>query len=33
VGIEECIFEIVQGVVISLKLPLEGPIGQAAPLA
>jgi hypothetical protein len=32
-GIEEFIFEIVQGIVIQLKLPLEGAIGHAAPLA
>ena len=32
-GIEEFLGEIVQGVVIQLKLPLEGPIGHAAPLA
>lgn len=33
VGIEEFICAIVQSVVISLKLPLEDPISQAAPLA
>ena len=32
-GIEECLCEIVQGVVIQLKLPLQGPIGHAAALA
>ena len=32
-GIEEFVFQIVQGVVIQLKLSLEGPIGHAAPLA
>ena len=32
-GIEEFLCEIVQGVVIQLKLSLEGPIGHAAPLA
>ena len=31
--IEEFLAEIVQGVVIQLQLPLEGPIGHAAPLA
>ena len=33
VGIEDRVCEIVQGVVIQLKLPLEGPIGHAATLA
>ena len=33
VGIEQCLGEIVQGVIIQLKLPLEGAIRQAAPLA
>ena len=33
VGIEEFIFEIVQGLVIELELPLEGAIGHTAPLA
>jgi hypothetical protein len=33
VGIEEFVCEIVQRIVVELKLPLEGPIGHAAPLA
>jgi hypothetical protein len=32
-GIQEFLGEIVQRVVIQLKLPLEGPIRHAAPLA
>ena len=32
-GIKEFLGEIVQGVVIQLKLPLEGPIRHPAPLA
>jgi hypothetical protein len=32
-GIEEFVCEIVQSIVVELKLPLEGAIGHAAPLA
>jgi hypothetical protein len=31
--IEEFVCEIVQSIVVELKLPLEGEIGHAAPLA
>jgi hypothetical protein len=32
-AIEEFVFEIVEGAVVQLKLPLEGAISHAAPLA
>jgi hypothetical protein len=33
VGIEEFVFQVVEGVVIQLKLSLERPIGHTTPLA